>query len=205
MNNDLITELKKTPWTLFQRDCNDVDELLKDATNRLGVPVVISKLRPHETSDPRVNSLSSRYGLGSFPLHTDFSTHPRPPRFILFLARNPRKTQTLICNAQKISDEFKMSELLSSVFVIQKTFPHYCRMIEGLAPDNFYRFNSDVMVPKNGCAQRISNFIIHDLKPDASIDWIKNCGALVFNWQALHGRAAVTASDGEQLERYAFY
>ena len=205
MKIDLITELEETPWKLFQRDCNDVDELLRDVTMRLGVPIVFSKLRPHEESDSSANSLSSRYGLGKFPLHTDFSTYPRPPRFILLLARKPRKTQTIICNTKKIANEFKLSELQSSVFIIQKTFPHYCRMIEGQAPYDFYRFNSDVMVPKNECAQRISNFIVNDLISEASIDWTENCGALVFNWKALHGRGIAKASEGEQLERYAFY
>jgi hypothetical protein len=85
-------------------------ELLSVAES-LGKPVAIRPRGPtldtltpiQRTSAPR-NSLSSIYGTGAFPLHTDAAHHRSPPRWALLRCADPgrRDRPTLVVDAHEL-------------------------------------------------------------------------------------------------------
>src|SRR5207247_3391746 len=73
----------------------DVEDLLVFA-GHLGRPerdprekVLVKDIRPQPKDAANVNTLSSRYGMGAFPVHTEAAYLPSPPRFLLLYCVSP--------------------------------------------------------------------------------------------------------------------
>lgn len=79
-----------------QRELSLSDEDLLEQCSRLGSPVASSRhpalvrdIRPQPITSANRNTLSSRYGLGPFPFHTDGAHWWTPPRFLVLYCVSP--------------------------------------------------------------------------------------------------------------------
>ena len=114
---DWKEELKNTGWVQINGIKND-DQLVSFA-KCLGVPVPVSTisciagLRPTSHYQAAPHTLSSRYGLGAFPLHTDTAFWPLPARYLIMriLGDHSRPTTILdfktafsYCSSRELRD-----------------------------------------------------------------------------------------------------
>ncbi|WP_206435101.1 hypothetical protein [Sphingobium yanoikuyae] len=104
MNEEWREELDRAGWVAFVRgskaptlrELSDELELKKMSQMRL-------QANPAEAARP--NTLSSRYGLGAFPMHTDNALASPPPRYIIFCAPMQRACKTFLVRADVCADE----------------------------------------------------------------------------------------------------
>jgi len=98
--DSLLARAKKDGWATGH---GTVPQVVADA-HRLGlveVPVrkgdpPVTKLRPVSKENARPNSLSSRYGKGNQPLHTDGAHLIDPPDFVVLLCNGVSDTPTFL-------------------------------------------------------------------------------------------------------------
>ena len=205
MHKTLLLISGQKPWRIFSREEYEGRDLATEISTLLGQPATVSNLRSFKENEARENSLSSRYGLNGFPLHTDFAALTNPPRYLLLLAPYPRETKTLLSDSIQLVNKFGMQDLQCCSFMLASPIPHYCRLLAGEDPNLIFRFNGDLMCPKNTIAKTVSAYIKTEMIAEATIDWKINCGAIIDNWRALHGREAVSVMNDTSLKRFAFH
>jgi hypothetical protein len=154
------------------------------------------KLSPCEKSDSRPNTLSSMFGLDSFPPHTDFALDHLPPRYILLYAPRPRIAKTVLFDVKDLLSAFDESTLSRSLFLVcgfKKRF--YCNLVTHGKSGTFFRYNQAIMSPVNQEAKEVENYIHNDWKPSLAVDWNINKIVIIDNWLMLHSRTRCSEGD----------
>jgi hypothetical protein len=193
-----------------------VQETLIALAEELGKPVsvrrsepVLSRLRPTRQDDAKDRSLSSLYGTGAFPFHTDCAHHRIPPRFTLLrLAPGARSNRpTLVVPLEDLPlDSGELARLRNSVWLVNggrgRFLSPLLTQFRGAAQIRF----------DEGCMRPAHNRFVHDgeiLKDaiakaqPARMDWEAGWVLIMDNWQVLHARGT-TAEAGDEdrvLER----
>ena len=67
----------------------DLSRLLGSPRGDVRDPRIIRVLKPQVSDDAPSNTLSSRYGIGAFPFHTETAYWYRPARFLVLHCSNP--------------------------------------------------------------------------------------------------------------------
>ncbi len=71
------------------REIPEVVTSLGDIRVDLRSPEPIRTIRPQPMNEAKANTLSSRYGMGSFPFHTDVAHWSEPAHFVLLYCEHP--------------------------------------------------------------------------------------------------------------------
>jgi alpha-ketoglutarate-dependent taurine dioxygenase len=188
---------------------------LLEVARSIGRPVLsptgelIKKLYPRN-AEPRSRrrTLSSVYGTGNFPLHTDTAFWPLPVRYVVFRATGDIRRGTTILTfatlASKLGTQFQ-SIAERSVWVShtpQASF--YCLMMFASGGDQCWRYDPHCMRPANDSALRV-NEILKNSPPgnmEFSLNWAEDTALVVDNWKTLHGRGAMPINEQQRvLER----
>jgi hypothetical protein len=186
------------------RDCLAV-------ANSLGVPVGDARnpeplrlIRPQPLDKAKTNTLSSRYGLGAFPFHTDAAYWPIPPRFILFYCVNPGSGDrpTLLVDPQEwlLSDPIRLA-LCNEVWRVTTRRPFLCTV--GTQGDNglSVRFDEACMVPVTSGAQDVRETVRASLGSSSKtkIQWNEGDLLIVDNLRLLHARGEAAHADEDRV------
>ena len=164
-------------------------------------PVGLIRARPGE--DANANSLSRRYGLGLFPLHTDGAHFEDPPDVTVLCAETVSATPTLLwaVDLDAADDPAQLTEDLDhGLFCVSDG--RSSRLLTARSATGF-RYDPGCMTPLDQRARRVVTFF-DSMRPRACRHmWQHTPQILVIdNLRALHARGAVSESDrGRKLQR----
>lgn len=175
-----------------------------DLANHIGeifiyapIPTVQS-IKPKTREASRVGSLSYRFGLSSFPLHTDMAHLDLPPRYILLRAINPsNEVKTTITKFEESTIKLTSSILKPKVKNLKRLF---C-IEERHSSQSIRRWDESMFVPYSTNAKKFCEWLkkckMHEVELVNSGDFI-----IIDNWSCLHGRTNVNhKSINRKLER----
>lgn len=189
-----VTELKTT------------GEFLKVA-HALGCPVasrsgvgLVQTLEANDREHAFANSLSSRYGRGAFPLHTDLAHWRIPARFILLRAPDESSSTcpTLLLDFKRhLQDQPFESALESLLYLVVNGRKSFLTTLRNrVANEAILRYDRDCLRATN----RQSRAILDELEASLEngeimeIPWSANNVLIIDNWRMLHGRGDARGS-----------
>lgn len=207
---DLAEAARKEGWASGH---GDVDSIRKQAAS-LGWPEIaprrgdptVSVLRPAAADAARPNSLSSAYGLGQQPLHTDGAHLGTPPAIVVLIAHGPSPTITrtwwggdhLFPRRGMPADAAR-----HGMFLVRSGRDSFYASALGRGG---YRYDPGCMTPCDARAREAAQYFAEQLDNATTHEWQEAGQVLVIdNRHALHARSAVADDDlGRELTRIAF-
>lgn len=200
--HDLTDRMRETGFALFPRQSGSIDRLFSLLRDTRHPGLRVSKLRPRLEFDAKPNSLSSRYGAGRFPPHTDFAREDVPPRYVALVCTVKRPALTLLYDPATGIEASDLGDSLFRVDAGRKKFS--CHFASKRSGAHFVRYNIDLMTPQNDAARRVADAVSNALTPVAEVSWEKNSVVIFDNWRLLHGRASAEYDVSGWLWRFAW-
>jgi len=182
----------------------DAEMPLDALIDELGATAVEHRvLTPRPADEARSHTLSSLYGLGTLPWHTDGAHWPVPPRASLMRASAGSSTPTYFLDAREVIQSADLEARLrqGSWCVIGSRTPFY---VAAVASDGAVRFNADVMRPAGSRAAEAQAQLVRALGSAAfkTHQWSAGEALLIDNHRVLHSRPPVPETDRDRrLER----
>ncbi|MBT1705273.1 TauD/TfdA family dioxygenase [Chryseosolibacter indicus] len=153
-------------------------------------------------------SLTSKYGMGEFPFHTDVAYWPMPAKYLAFYCLNPGQggRVTRIINLESKLDEFaKVIGQKSDLFVIKKRAkPFYTKLINGSKHDRWIRWDQEIMSPviEPKISSRINEYISQ--QEAFNIHWKPDMLVIIDNRRMLHARGNSDVIDSDRILKRIF-
>ncbi|KEO82009.1 hypothetical protein [Tumebacillus flagellatus] len=182
-----------------------------ELAQKLGRPVpsrqngsIIDRLKPTLPENAHSKSLSVKYGLESFPFHTDGAYFNCPPRYVLLSLAddsnlNDRPTLLIDTNDLDFSEDEKKT-LLRDVFIIKGGGRSFLSSIldrSVISGKTIFRYNKDIMKPAHQSFQ--NSLTLMDVKLRSAdpvfIKWTSDKIVVIDNWRMLHGRGTSHIND----------
>jgi hypothetical protein len=184
------------------------DELLGVA-NQLGRPVAlrssigpVQKLVPTENPSFK-NSLTSKYKLGEFPLHTDTAHWPIPCRYIVLGCEkegdSKRYTNLVDFSTLDLSDEERTTLLTEPFKIVNGRRSFYGTVLsEGR---RFVRHDPGCMSATSLTGEMaLSVFSKHrTAQITRPIEWVSGKIVVIDNWRVMHGRGQLSGQGSERV------
>ena len=132
---DIVALLRKAGWVRISTGADDlqlIESCLRTVASQLGTPItqgsrMVAELVPRSKGTGNPNSLSGRYGLGSFPLHIDNSHWSVPCRYVVLACVTPGScpSSTLLLDSSEVTlSPGELSLVVSAVFLIRNGRKH---------------------------------------------------------------------------------
>jgi L-asparagine oxygenase len=158
----------------------------------------VTELKMRTLASAKPNSLSERYGCGSFPFHTDFAFRAIPPRFILLSNETNIhfERQTYISRFIDLPSAM-LDLLLKSSWRLLSSGHHY--LVQSsfvLDRERGLRWDRDFLNPANAEAleaTRVLNSAM--LGRSSQVDWRPSSAVLIDNWRCAHARGGQLETD----------
>jgi hypothetical protein len=191
-------ELCHCGWTSICKDRIDPDEVVETFIKIAGTKFIVEKkiLYPHtSTETKKTNTLSAKYGLKGFPLHTDGAHYLIPPRYVLlnYTAEKVSASPTLIFDTKSIPDTSVSNRILEHEihYIRGEHFNFYSPLINKtfLTGHSIFRYNPLVMKRLLDREMGFQN-LIKDLSHE-QFYWRSPSLLILDNWRVLHGRGPV--------------
>ncbi len=167
-------------------------------------PAILRFIRPQPIEKATPNTLSSRYGMGAFPFHTDAAYWRRPPRFVLFRCVNPGAADrpTLLINPRDSAfTEHDRRALCNEVWRMQTKTPFLCTA--GFWSHNALalRFDEACMTPITRGAVRLRDMMreVMQQSPVTIVRWRAGDLLVVDNFRLLHARGEAKVPDDDRM------
>ncbi len=196
-------------WTVIDGIKSRTD-LLRLASS-IGRPVpspsgeIVKELRVTPAVKSRPTTLSSAFGEGAFPLHTDTAFWPTPARYIVLRACGDLRRPTTILPFSNVAHQLKSSHLnllQRAVWTTGTSFHRfYCSIILRDADSKGWRYDPHIMRPANTPATVLQHAFsqIISSTPSYSLQWAADSALVVCNWNMLHGRGEQPANEGTRI------
>jgi L-asparagine oxygenase len=178
---------------------------------RLGNPIsdprdgcVVKTVAPAPTASAPPNTLSSRYGVGAFPFHTDGAHWRAPPGLLLIYCvhegSGARPTHLHDTSSWELDGEERRVLRNEPWCVVEVPKPFLCTH---LGPDDALRVNYDCMRPSGSASRAVAIIADRLAKRSAvSISWSPGNVLLIDNTRMLHARGTALMPDPDrQLTR----
>lgn len=200
-----IADARARGWTTTDVS---VDAALKVA-HALNVPVSptrqgensIAVLRPTAKDAAHPRSLSARYGLDAFPLHTDCAHQANPPDVVLLSAPSPSSVATLIRPIDPASlHQRQRWAMQSGVFLVGRGKNAF--FVHAIDKQGRLRFDPGCMTPVDPAARYITDWLRATVDEADRHCWRSSGITVVIdNTRSLHGRSAVANHEERVLRR----
>lgn len=200
-------ELETRGYLLLQqwRDGDSTEEIARMVGSVLDVEKVavnhkistVQTLKPREIMNAKSNTYSGTFGLGEFPLHTDYAHWDTPPRYlILRCLKGTSSVSTLLLPSSILFNEAD-DYIVRAVLAPRRKHPKQsiCTM-----PAVFFRsgimglrWDSLFLKAVNESAVKIGELVqSFSYRPVETISLSEPCDTLIIdNWRTLHGRSSV--------------
>lgn len=188
-------------------------EALELATE-LGVPRgdlrdgrTVRTISPQDPSSATPNTLSSRYGFGAFPLHTETAYWRRPVRWLMLRCMNPgsgSRITTVVDFHQVFTSPDLRRQLCNEVWIVTARRPFLATLAREKGHELAFRLDRECMEPITRGAHQLSRFLDRVLPEVDSVEvrWRFNDLLVIDNYRCLHGRGESNIPDPDrQLER----
>lgn len=167
---------------------------------------VIKLIRPQEKWLSSSNTLSSRYGTGPFPFHTDAAYWHRPPRFLFLRCLDPGEGNrcTLLTDTQAWLSKHQWGMLTGAVCAIAGS-RSFLATIASKNSDGLgmIRYDLDCMHPtskhSSGALVLVENQIAK--AQVAEIHWRHGALLVIDNYRLLHARGESLIPDPNRLHQ----
>ena len=184
--------------TIFPRGTS-IDDVYFHITNILGLNVQhVEQFESRIKIHARKNSLSSIYGLGQQPFHTDFATEVRPAKYVALVRTKPVKACTTFIDLEPI---FQTAQSSNALFACTVPVESRIRTIR-LPSDRPLRINSVVYRPVNRAAEYATQLL-----PSAPIaftaHWEQTLAVMFNNHRYAHARGPI--EHGSPIERWRIH
>jgi alpha-ketoglutarate-dependent taurine dioxygenase len=187
----------------------DVGDLLAFAAV-LGQPmpdprdrVLVKDIKPQPKETANTNTLSSRYGMGAFPVHTEAAYLGEPPRFLMLYCVEPGAggRTTVLIDTAALSSRLPTARRPGTWVVKAGRRPFLCDALWRRALDKIgIRYDRECLFPCGPAAlteeQTIRDFIA--LSAPATIAWASGQLLVIDNHRVLHGRGGSTNDDRDR-------
>jgi len=161
----------------------------------------IYTLSPNTGEDAIKGTLSNRFGLSEFPLHSDTAFWSQPSRYIVMgmIKESSCDTQLISWNEifSVLSPQAKNYAKNASYIIDTIDEKKYTSLFFSNNGERGLRFDPCCMKPANKAARKFHDemlMIQQNLKPKKII-WSGKKAIVIDNWQYLHGRSIVSAHD----------
>lgn len=191
VREDEWRQLTQSGWASFKLESQD----LLAFAQQIGIPVpsrrggeLIQRLRVEDSSANR-NSLTTVYGSGAFPYHTDGAYMDRVPRYVLmsYNSSRPSSRPTLLkCFSAYVAPE-KEACLRTEQWLVDTGGR---RFYAPLLSAKGLRIDPQIMKPVNSRAEspKVLEAVLA-LAPVLEVFWAPGDALLIDNWRVVHARA----------------
>jgi alpha-ketoglutarate-dependent taurine dioxygenase len=199
---------------------------LLDVAEKLGRPVpitpkaaLVDTLTPMRRPAAPARTLSSLYGTGAFPLHTDAAHHRWPPRWILLRCVEPgdEGRPTLVADAHELDlGRRQIREIRRAVWSVKTGLRSFLASALFSRADESavqkitqfgLRYDLGCMRPADPEFAEAATLLATSIRqlPRQSITWEPGLSLILDNWRVLHGRGDGAERDAgvRRLERIA--
>jgi len=169
---------------------------------------VCKELYVTDSNEAKPNTLSSRFGMGMFPFHTDTVFWGLPTRWVLLRAvSGDLDRPTHLQSFEDLLQGLSTSTVRRSAWIcdtgVSKRYSTLSFVHEG---KEGFRYDPNCMKPANNAARQIDEIIRQQCfgLTGKSIKWIPNRVAIIDNWAWLHARgesSAPSESKSRTLQR----
>jgi alpha-ketoglutarate-dependent taurine dioxygenase len=190
---------------------NGVDvEALLPVARELGHPrpdpkdrVLVKDIRPQRVTEANANTLSSRYGMGSFPLHTEGAYLRKPPRFLLLYCVRPGSggRTTALLDGVDIFSRFSCPRRPGTWVAKAGRRPFLCHVLWRNPLKNFgIRYDRECLFPQGRAAQAEEQLISEFMSKSMimTIAWAEKQLLIINNLRMLHGRGETHFDDRDR-------
>lgn len=170
-------------------------------------PEMIRAIVPQKAAASKTNTLSSRYGVGAFPFHTDTAHWAKPARYLILYCvhSGEGKRPTLLQDSRSWKLSLKQQNAVCrEVWKTGFVNPSLCTVAKMTEARLSIRFDRDCMSPMTKEATSLKNWLIAliDITPTSEISWAPKCLLILDNHRMLHARGhSEIADEGRILKR----
>lgn len=191
-----------TTTDIYETEIKDEKDFVELALT-LGTPIksrqsgsFIDTLTAVESNQVEKDSLSKRYGLEEFPIHTDCAYLKLPPKYILLRYignfENPTPTVIVHFDKSKLSDE-EIEFIQKTIwFVKSKDIGFYSPILK----DGIIRYDKEVMKMANPMEDKMIDILAKMDKTE--IQWYKNKVVVINNYTNLHFRPKIKVEENNK-------
>jgi len=167
-------------------------------------PEPVRLIRPQEQSKATPNSLSSRYGTGSFPFHTDAAHWRHPPEYVLLYCCAPgaaSRATLLLDTATLALTSAERNLLHTGVWATARRQAFLTAVVEGPPECETWRFDRDCMRPWSPSAEAAGEVLdkVLDERSAWAHHWLAGDLLIIPNRHVLHSRAQACCADGDRV------
>jgi hypothetical protein len=170
---------------------------------------VIERVSPKPADQARAGTMSARYGMGAFPLHTERAHWPIPPRYVLLRSIGAESDRpTLLWDSRRVTGVAEPSARLQRAawIVAGRDGPFVTSVFSAAGEPNrsCFRYDALCMTPAGEGAAEVAEILETHLDPDGALPyrWVPGRVLIIDNWRVLHGRGLSSDDDqGRVLER----
>lgn len=170
-------------------------------------PEPIRDIRPQDLKSAKQNTLSSRYGTGAFPFHTDAAHWDHPAQYLGLYCVEPGegRRDTLLQDSRVWAlDDDEQDLACRALWTTGHVRPRFCTFAKEACNGLEIRYDMDCMKPMTKEAHSLKALLearIQDCKT-TRIEWEPKNLLIIDNRRMLHARGSSTRSDiGRILKR----
>ncbi len=165
---------------------------------------IIRNIKPEIRSKASENTLSSRYGMGAFPFHTDCAHWEVPAKYLCLYCMNPglsRRATFLIDTQKWIWEEDERISLINSVWTRALLKPKLCTLADESGKSLSIRYDMDCMKPVTEDAKQLLKLIQKKIDASATINIEWHVGEILIldNKRMLHARGPSSKMDSDRM------
>jgi L-asparagine oxygenase len=171
----------------------------------IGDPLVLGKerpvheLRPLRKEEAPLNTYSGNYGLGRFPLHTDFAQWHLPPRYLLLRCiKGFAEVPTVVVDVAPLAARIGLTVLVRTLVQPRRPINGRRPLLRLLQPmeggTHLIRWDEKYIRPATAAGESGVELFRDMLKAAPRIKallWHPGDTIIIDNWRMLHGRAPV--------------
>ena len=150
---------------------------------------ILDILTPTRIGESKKKSLSQKYGLEEFPLHSDCAYYVKPPRFILLRYVGELKKVTPTVLVRIIKEKLSVEEidfLNRAIWLVKGIKGNF---YSSIFQNGFIRYDPEIMTLVS-CRENLMRAILQKIEIK-NINWTKNKVVIINNWTCLHYRPKV--------------
>jgi L-asparagine oxygenase len=166
-------------------------------------PYAVRCISPQDLAMANPNTLSSRYGLGPFPFHTDVAHWRCPANIVFLLCSEPggghRPSYVTDSHGWQLSRE-AWDLLSAAVWKTGHVRPFLCTAVRRRAGETIVRYDTGSMSPRSTRAEKAAQLLRDHLAtaPSVRINWMPGDLLILDNHRALHARGSSPRPDPER-------
>lgn len=167
-------------------------------------PEAVREIQPQHAGAAKSNTLSSRYGTGGFPFHTDTAHWRRPARYLILYCVAPgegmRPTRLQDSRAWHLTEEEK-DLACRALWAVGHRHVRLGHLAVRSADRIAVRYDMDCMRPMTSEARELKGILQHRVEATAEtrIDWEKGSLLAIDNHRMVHARGEALRPDATRV------